>query len=146
MQRDLTKAGPNKVWRVLRPIIGCRKEVAVPNATPDALNYYYVSTGPATAASVPSQQSRCRLPTRLPRITASEFRPKPIDIETLDQLLPHMRPSNSTGIDGVSVSMLQMFFWGMGHVLLDVINSSLTSNTVTDTWKHAMDSQRERIF
>ena len=53
LQRELVKAGPGNVWRVLRPIIGSKKEAGVPSATPDALNDYYVSIGPATAASVP---------------------------------------------------------------------------------------------
>ncbi|KAF0301764.1 RNA-directed DNA polymerase from mobile element jockey [Amphibalanus amphitrite] len=136
IQQELAKAGPSKVWRVLRPIIGNKKEVSVPNATPDALNDYYVNIGPSTAASVP--QPATPVPIRLPRVTTSGFRPQPIDIESLGQLLMHMKPSNSTGIDGVSVSMFQKFYWGMGHVLLDILNSSLTTNSVPSPWKHAM--------
>ncbi|KAF0314184.1 hypothetical protein FJT64_015364 [Amphibalanus amphitrite] len=115
MQRELTKAGPSKVWQVLRPIIGCKKEAAVPNATPDALNDYYVGIGLTTAASVP--KPAVPVPIRLPRVTTSGFRPQPIDIETLGQLLLNMKPSNSTGIDGVSVNMLQKFFWVNGAAL-----------------------------
>ena len=131
MQRELNKAGPGKVWQVLRPIIGSKKETAIPNVTPDALNDYYVSIGPTTAASVP--QPTEPVPIRLPRVTTGGFRPQPTDIETLNHLLLHMKASNSTGADGVSIKMLQQFCWGMGHVLLDVINSSLTTNCVPDS-------------
>ena len=49
-----------------------------------------------------------------------------------------MKPSTATGIDGISVDMFRRFFWGMGHVLLDVVNSSLTSRQVPEAWKHAL--------
>ncbi|XP_043197602.1 uncharacterized protein LOC122368051 [Amphibalanus amphitrite] len=136
INRELAKAGPSKVWRVLRPIIGSKKEAAVPSATPDALNDYYVSIGPITAASVPPPT--VPVPVRLPRVTTSRFRPQPIDMDTLGLLLLHMKPSTSTGNDGISVSMFRTFFWGMGHVLLDIVNSSLTTSNVPGPWKHAM--------
>lgn len=101
--------GPGKVWQVLRPIIGSKTETAVPNVTPDALNEYYVSIGPTTAASVPEPADPA--PIRLPRVTSSGFKPRPIDIETLSQLVMDMKPSNSTGVDGVSVNM--KFFSGV---------------------------------
>ena len=34
--------------------------------------------------------------------------------------------------------MLQQFCWGVGHVLIEIINSNLTSNSVPATWKHAL--------
>ena len=136
LQSELAKAGPGGVWRVLRPVIGSKKEAAVPSATPDALNDYYVSIGPATAASVP--RPAAPVPVRLPRVTTSSFRPQPIDIDSLCLILFAMKPSTATGIDGISVDMFRRYFWGMGHVLLDIVNTSLETSQVPTTWKHAL--------
>ena len=135
-QRELDKAGPGSVWRVLRPIIGSKKETAVPSATPDALNDYYVSIGPATAASVP--RPAAPVPVRLPRVTTSGFRPQPIDLDTLCLVLWSMKPSRATGLDGISVDMFRRYFWGTGQVLLDMINTSLVTCQVPAAWKHAL--------
>ncbi|XP_043234147.1 uncharacterized protein LOC122387763 [Amphibalanus amphitrite] len=134
-QRELDKAGPGSVWRVLRPIIGSKKETAVPSATPDALNDYYVSIGPATAASVP--RPAATVPVRLPRVT-SGFRPQPIDLDTLCLVLWSMKPSRATGLDGISVDMFRRYFWGTGQILLDMINTSLVTCQVPAAWKHAL--------
>ena len=41
-------------------------------------------------------------------------------------------------MDGISVVMLQRFFVGAGHALLDIVNSSLVTGTVPRAWKHAL--------
>lgn len=53
---QLREAGPARMWTVLRPVIGAGKSAtaAAPACTPEALNAYYVSVGPTTAASVPA--------------------------------------------------------------------------------------------
>ena len=136
LQSQLAKGGPGSVWRVLRPIIGSKKEAMAPSATPDALNNYYVSIGPATAASVPRPTTP--VPVRLPRVTTASFKPHPIDIDTLCLILWSMKPSAATGVDGISVDMFRRFFWGIGRVLLDVVNASLTTQQVPAAWKHAL--------
>ena len=62
---------------------------------------------------------------------------QPVDIDTLYSTLLSMKPSASTGEDGVSVAMLQKFFPGLGYTLLDIVNSSITNNQVPPLWKHA---------
>ena len=49
-----------------------------------------------------------------------------------------MKPSAATGVDGVSVAMLQTFFPGIGHAILDIVNSSLATGLVPPGWKHAI--------
>ena len=48
-----------------------------------------------------------------------------------------MKASPSTGVDGISVAMLQKFFAGFGDILLDVVNSSMHTGTEAQRWKHA---------
>ena len=49
-----------------------------------------------------------------------------------------MKPSRSTGTDGVSVFMMQKFFSGLCYVLLDIVNASLVTGIVPPSWKHAL--------
>ena len=78
------------------------------------------------------------MPTRLARVATCAFEVCPIDVDTLYATLVTMKPSNSTGVDGISVSMLQKFFAGVGYALLDVVNASLATGTVPRAWKHAL--------
>ena len=49
-----------------------------------------------------------------------------------------MKTSSLTGLGGISVRMLHIFFPGLGHALLDAMNSSLVSACVPREWKHAL--------
>ena len=136
-QEQISRGGAHSLWRVLRPVIGRKQQHADPLAmTPDALNEYYVTIGPVTAAGVPTPATP--VPVRLPRVTSGSFKVHPIDIDALYATLLCMKPSTATGPDGVSVKMLQMFFPGLSDVLLDVVNASLRTGLVPAQWKHAM--------
>lgn len=125
------------MWRVLRPVIGRKQQqCTVPNISPDALNEYYATIGQTTADSVPAPS--VDVPTLLPRVLTCSFKVQPIDLDTLCINLATMRSSKSTGVDGISIHLLQKFFFGLGFPLLDVINSSLISASVPAPWKHAL--------
>ena len=134
---EIRQRGRGGLWRVLRPVRGCKKQqFSVPNVTADALNDYYASVGQQTAASVPPPAAP--LPTLLPRVMTCSFKVMPIDFDTLCITLAHMNKSKSLGIDGISIDLLQKFFFGIGLPLLDVINSSLVTASVPAAWKHAL--------
>ena len=137
LERECVRAGPSRMWRVLRPIIGDNKgHRELVQVTPDALNTYFTQNGPETSISVqrPSQP----VPVRLSRVHTCGFAVSTVDIETLWQVVRHMKPSTATGTHGISVQMFRQFFYGIGHVLLNIVNSSLTSGNVPSSWKHAM--------
>ena len=107
-QREINKNNRTSLWRTLAPVIGSKNARAeAPNITPDALNNYYVTVGPETAASVPAPTAE--VPVRLPRVTTGAFKVQPVDIDLLYATLRSMKPSSSTGNDGVSVVMFQNF-------------------------------------
>ena len=136
-EREIGRGDRGGLWRVLRPVLGRKqRQCEIPRITPDALNDYYVTVGPTTAASVPPPT--VPVPTRLARVSTCTFTVHPIDIYVLYSTLASMKPSNSTGSDGISVAMMQKFFAGVGFALLDIVNSSLTSGTVPREWKHAL--------
>ena len=136
-QRELADARPHDMWRVLRPLIGSKTQSAnLPDITADALNQYYVSVGPTTAAAVPAPTSP--VPIRLPRVCSTRFEVQPIDIDTLSSVVLGMKGSTSTGTDGVSVRMIQKFFTGLAYPLLNVVNTCLITCGIPPSWKHAL--------
>ena len=133
----ISRGDQGGLWQVLRPVIGRKQQQCeVPRITPDALNNYYVSIGPSTAATVPVPTTL--VPTRLTRVSTCSFEVRPIDIDTLCVTLASMKPSNSVGVDGISVSLLQKLFAGVGYTMLDIVNSSLATGSVPQNWKHAL--------
>ena len=136
-QRELDKKGRGRFWQILKPVIGKKQTTSLlSNVTPDALNDYYVSVGPNTAASIPAPTAP--VPTRLPRVTTSSFAVQPIDIHTLHGTLLNMKPSATPGSCGFSMDMFTKFYSAIGFLLLDVINSSLVTGNVPTEWKRAL--------
>ena len=52
--------------------------------------------------------------------------------------LGSLNASKSCGTDGISVHMYQKCFYGLGHVLHDIVNSCLTTGCVPSAWKHGL--------
>ena len=48
-----------------------------------------------------------------------------------------MRNSPARGDDGICICTLKLGFNAIGHVLLNIINLSLTTNDILDPWKHS---------
>ena len=137
LRGECRRAGPARMWRVLRPIIGDSKGAREPvQVTPEALNSYFSQIGQTTAAAVPMPAQP--VPVRLSRVHTCSFKVNTVDIDTLRAIVFNMKPSTSTGIQGISVQMLQTFFNGIGHVLLNIVNSSIMKSEVPSSWKHAM--------
>ena len=137
LQQRLAEAGPRRVYRVLAPIIGSKKATgAVPNVTPDAINDYFVNVGPTTAASVIAPANPP--PIRLPRVPSCGFKVSPISSDDLCITLGSMKNSSSVDSTGFSVALFQKFFFGLQYVLRDIINSSLITGLVPDSWKHGI--------
>ena len=78
------------------------------------------------------------IPVRLPRVSTENFKVQPITMETLWAIVQSMKPSSFERLDGLSVKMVQKFFTGIGHILLDTVNSSLITGSVPSSWKHAI--------
>ena len=134
---EIKQRGRGGLWRVLRPVIGHKQQQCpVPNVTADALNDYYASIGRLTAARVPP--SAGSTPTLLPCVMTCSFEVSPIDLDTLCITLGNMKKSKSLDTDGISIDLLQKFFFGIGLPLLEVVNSCLITATVPGAWKHAL--------
>ena len=81
---------------------------------------------------------RRTVPFLLPRVLTCSFHVSPVTLESLMYTLGKLNPSKSSGLDGISVYLYQKCFYGLGHILLELVNSSLTSGCVPQAWKHGL--------
>lgn len=136
IRQRMSEVGRSGMWRCLRQVIGTKVTAsAAPEVDADTLNEYFVSVGTNTAASV--VKPSVAAPVRLPRVMTCSFSLVPVTHEQLWYTVRRMKSSSSCGKDGVSVKLIQRCFRSIGHVLLDVVNSSLTTGHVPESWKHA---------
>ena len=126
------------MWRCLKPVIGGgdSRAHAIPAVCCNALNSHFVNVGPATARTVPPP---CRaVPSLLLRVLTCSFSVSPVSLESLMYTLGSLNASKSCGTDGISVHMFQKCFYGLGHVLHDIVNLCLTTGCVPSAWKHGL--------
>ena len=131
--------GAASVWRSIRSIVdGGRPARAVPDATPDQINQYFVGVGPRVAGEVASQGASPHLACRLPRVGACSMRLLPITIDDLRNIVFGMNCSSACGEDGVCMRLVRLSFDAIGAILLHLVNSSLSLSEVPLSWKHSL--------
>ena len=135
IRERLRDGGPSAVWRSVRPVVaGKRDGAAQPtDVDVDALNRYFVNLGPRTVAQI--DRSGPDLPVRLPRVSTSAFALRTISLGDLRCVLSRMRSSTSAGVDGLCIKFVKMCFPTIGSSLLRIVNTSLRTGTVPDSWK-----------
>ena len=138
LDRRLREAGPSGMWRVVRPVIGSKRQArTAPSADADALNRYFVSVGPDTARQVDSSGAGAAGPP-----TSGGHRPvpgwRPISPDDLCRVVSRMRNSAVCGADGLCIRFIKICLPSVHHVITHIVNSSLASHHVPDSWKLAL--------
>ena len=99
----------------------------------DALNKYFVEIGVNTSRTV--DRSGPELPVRLPRVSTGSFTVTPVTPDYLRSVVGRMNGSSACGADGLCIRFIKMCVDSLCHVLSHIVNSSVTSHTVPDSWK-----------
>ena len=138
--RRVTEQGPTTIFRNIRQVIEGKKSAqrAVPEATPDELNEYFVGVGPRVAGEVRDRGEPPQLPCRLPRVGACAFTLEPVSLDFLRTILFSMKNSGACGSDGICIRILKLCFDAIGHVFLHIINTCLTTCDFPASWKHSI--------
>ena len=143
MRRRIREAGPNGMYRCLRPIIAGKRDG--PNTTletdPDVMNNYFAQIGTQTAASVMTARTGTTtpdLPSLLPRVCSDRFRVHPVSLEHLTDIVLSMSNSKSCGDDGLPLIVIKRCFPVLGPVILNIVNTSLATGIVPDSWKMSL--------
>ena len=134
IDRRLSEAGPSGMWRAVQPIIGSKRAAGnPPSADADALNRYFVQVGSSTARQVDSTGPE--LPVRLPRVATGRFQVAPVSPDDLCRVVGRMRNTTSCGTDGLCIRFINICLPSLCHVITHIVNSSLMSHHVPDSWK-----------
>ena len=134
IRERLRDGGPSSVWRSVRPVVAGKKDGAVrPDVDVDALNRYFVNIGPRTVAQI--DRSGPDLPVRLPRVSTGRFALRTIGLGELRRVLARMKSSTSAGVDGLCIKFIKMCLPSVGSCILRIVNTSLRTGTVPDSWK-----------
>ena len=75
------------------------------------------------------------LPVRLPRMSTGSFVLAPVTPSHLRSVIGRMNSSSACGADVMCVRFIKMCIDSLCHVLSHIVNSSIASNTVPDSWK-----------
>lgn len=143
LRRRIREAGPNNMYRCLRPIIAGKKDGpnTTPETDPDVMNDYFVQIGTQTAASVTASRvgtTSPDLPSLLPRVCSDRFRVQPVSLEHLTEVVRSMSNSKSCGDDGLPLIVIKRCLPVLAPVILCIINTSLVTGIVPDSWKMSL--------
>ena len=107
----------------------------MPLVSVDDLNNFFATIGSRTSAAVISTRV---VPLLLPRVLTCSFRLSPVSFDELRRTVGTLRNTGTCGIDGIPTVFIKRTFTVMGHVMLNVVNSSLLTGHVPDSWKTAL--------
>ena len=143
LRRRIHEAGPNNMYRYLRPIIAGKKDGpnTTPEIDPDVMNDYFSQIGTQTAASVAASRAGTAapdLPSLLPRVCSEQFRVQPVSLECLTHTVQSMSNSKSCGDDGLPLIIIKRCFPVLGPIILCIVNTSIVTGTVPTSWKMSL--------
>ena len=143
IKRRVDEAPPSALWRQLRPVIA--PKVSAPaqpeRLTTDDLNRYFTSVGEETRQTVIrtfQESGRRPLAPRLPRVHSDSLRLVPVTLEELRRTIFSL-PNKTSVADGVvDIRLMKLAFPIIGRVLLQIINCSIVTESVPESWKTAV--------
>ena len=140
IQERLRDPRSSSLYRVLRPVIAGKRSSApsLPATSLDEINIYSVNVGPRVAAGLFDLGPPPHIPCRLPRVGACGFRVSDTTLGALRQVMFSMKRSDACGSDGICIRILILSFEAIGPTFLHIINTSLTTCDIPDTWKHSL--------
>ena len=136
----ILEQGRGSGWKFAREVVGRKRSGArtMPTVSADELNDFFVNVGPSVTAELEALGPPPALPTRLPRVGACAFTLHPISLSALHRIIFSMRNSSARGADGLCICILKLAFSSIGHILLFLINSCITTNDIPSSWKHSL--------
>ena len=78
------------------------------------------------------------LAVRLPRVSTGRFQVAPVTPEHLRRVVGRMASSTSCGADGLCLRFIKQCFDSICPVITHIVNSSITRQTVPNSWKLAL--------
>lgn len=142
IKQKVDQSSPASLFHQLKPVIAPKRghRVNPENLTTDEINDYFVSIGARTRESVMAQFRRSGmepLNVRLPRVNAGALTLTPVTLDQLKNVIFAI-PNKNHCIDGdVPLKILKISFCIVGRYLLRIINTSIVTENVPESWKRA---------
>ena len=135
--RRLSEEGRSATWKITRSLLAGKRSVErpVPLVSVDYLNNFFATVGSRTSAVVNSTRN---VPLLLPRIATCSLKLRPVSFVELRRTVMTMRSTGTCGIDGIPTVFVKRTFAVIGHIILHVVNNSLITGHVPDSWKTAL--------
>ena len=139
----VASAPASTLYRQLQPVIAPKRgpPPRPEGLTPDQLNSYFASVGIETRDEVIDQfkvSNREQLGVRLTRVHTGNMNIVPISLDQLKRTLFSMQNKDSKVEDDIPVHIFKLCFEIIGKTLLQIVNTSLVTETVPSSWKRAI--------
>ena len=143
IQRRVEGAPPSALWRQLRPVVAPKRVTPTQpdNLTAEELNRYFTTVGEETYQSVISafqKSGRRTLAARLPRVHSDALQLVPISLEELRNIIGSLPNKSSPADEVIDTRVMKLIFPVIGRILLQIINKSIVTEEVPDSWKMAV--------
>ena len=138
------------IWNIVNEVIPCKSKcsssiiVNDPVASSERFNEFFANVGKKTYESVRSSTGHGHLPqinqqrNNMRQNLRHRFRPQPVSVDTVVNIVMDMKNKNSSGMDGISIRFLKDSLPVLAFYLTVIINTSIVTGVVPDKWKHAI--------
>ncbi len=124
------------LWRECQHILGKKKRTIETTHDANELNDYFLTIGTEISKKIPNNGSY--MDNRLPRVNTGYLELTPIDMPALTSIVRKMKPDATEDADGISMKSIKVFYDGICHILLELVNQSLIKCEVPSRLKHAI--------
>ena len=141
---DRVTSAPNSgLFRQLESVIAPKRGpmVSPVNLTATELNDYFCSIGKSTRDAVTAdfeRSGRRPLDVRLPRVHTGALNIVPVTLDQLHSVILSLPNKGSCVPGDVPVKILKLCFNYIGHFLLQIVNTSIVTESVPSSWKCAI--------
>ena len=139
----MRSAPASDLYKKLKSVIAPKRgpSVSPVNLTASELNDYFCSVGRSTRDAVMAdleRSGRQPLDVRLPRVHNGALNIIPVTLDQLHSVIISLPDKDSCVPGNVPIKILKLCFPYIGRFLLQIINSSIVSESVPTSWKCAI--------
>ena len=132
-------------WNIIKEIIPNKKRSNVnkfDNTIEKAneFNNFFANVGKNTFNNAQEMLNNLNLPQhQIPDgYDDFQFRPEPVDVNTIILVIKHLNNTRSTGVDNISLKYIRDGLFSIAYYITCIINTSLVTGIVPTVWKHAL--------
>ena len=146
------KKDKSDIWNLIRDIVPCKStatrnvNVIDPLESAETLNNFFANVGKNvfeevrrlnTANRVISGSSSCSAQVKNNKFHR-RFRPNPVSVETIINIITKLKNKNSCGVDGINSRFLKDSLPVLAFYITIIVNTSIITGIVPSLWKYGI--------